>query len=678
MKRKLLAVILAFTLLIPSVSFSSDVFYENSNDIYYLGANNSLFIPGEIEAIFDERIRGIVTAVDEVVYFIVSGDTDTETETDLATIFAYEYIDNSSDYEPVEIADIIGDAVWSEEDAVIYYVPQDDPMAIMAYNPEVDEHIPAARADGEIVGFDISLDGLIVKTDSSRRILVPRLGTLVEPESDITGVDSKVFKGGEIIINASHELSIRLDNVNGQMLVDTDVYYALEDDNNVYYLKLAEDSSSLMSYAIATGDTQTLYTYDEVMYSDLTCDGSYIYLTGRSGIIYQYSIDSGLSQLFASIDVEQVKQPYVVALSNLLIIYDYAADSDDRFVKKLDLNNYNPQPDVLNGILEDSKQTSETLTALSRGSRGDEVVRLQTRLKELGYLTGSVDGIFGSATLDAVMLVQEDMGYAITGDADEQFLSELYYTDVPAYERYKDLKHGDSGTRVTSLQERLRALYYMKEAADGKYGDDTVNAVILFQLQMGYTASGNITASQLRTLLSKNAEQYDGYLLLQRGDNAPAVKRLATRLKKLGYMTNSATNSYNKYVVQAVKLFESYNGLRQTGKATVARQEKIFSRNAKHYDPEPTPTPEPKYITEKQLKKMRNWMNNNLGTNYSKTQAIKNLQIRLMDLGFMAGSASGKYDVDTYNCVCEFQRACGLKVNGVANVDTLKEMFLYR
>ena len=49
--------------------------------------------------------------------------------------------------------------------------------------------------------------------------------------------------------------------------------------------------------------------------------------------------------------------------------------------------------------------------ALSRyGSRGDEVKQIQTKLKNWGYYSGSVDGIYGSGTLSAVKKFQKKNG----------------------------------------------------------------------------------------------------------------------------------------------------------------------------------------------------------------------------------------------------------------------------
>lgn len=52
---------------------------------------------------------------------------------------------------------------------------------------------------------------------------------------------------------------------------------------------------------------------------------------------------------------------------------------------------------------------------LRRGSRGELVKQVQTRLKNWGYYAGSVDGIFGSGTESAVKAFQRKNGLAADG-----------------------------------------------------------------------------------------------------------------------------------------------------------------------------------------------------------------------------------------------------------------------
>jgi len=67
------------------------------------------------------------------------------------------------------------------------------------------------------------------------------------------------------------------------------------------------------------------------------------------------------------------------------------------------------------------------LTLLSKGSQGEQVRVMQVRLKELGYLTGNVDGIFGNETLRAVERFQSYNNLKVDGIAGRNTLNKLYY-----------------------------------------------------------------------------------------------------------------------------------------------------------------------------------------------------------------------------------------------------------
>ncbi len=58
--------------------------------------------------------------------------------------------------------------------------------------------------------------------------------------------------------------------------------------------------------------------------------------------------------------------------------------------------------------------TAESAT-LTLGSRGEKVALVQQRLKEWGYYSGDVDGIFGRGTYNAVVRFQRKNGLSIDG-----------------------------------------------------------------------------------------------------------------------------------------------------------------------------------------------------------------------------------------------------------------------
>ena len=69
------------------------------------------------------------------------------------------------------------------------------------------------------------------------------------------------------------------------------------------------------------------------------------------------------------------------------------------------------------------EQFGEVLS--KQGSRGEEVKAIQLKLRELGYLLSSADGIFGPRTLEALKKFQKAKGLTVDGIAGPQTLKAL-------------------------------------------------------------------------------------------------------------------------------------------------------------------------------------------------------------------------------------------------------------
>ncbi len=67
---------------------------------------------------------------------------------------------------------------------------------------------------------------------------------------------------------------------------------------------------------------------------------------------------------------------------------------------------------------------------LKKGSTGPEVIRLQERLKLFGYLTGVVDGDYGSDTVSAVRKFQTEMGLNADGAAGPETQTKLFSVPI--------------------------------------------------------------------------------------------------------------------------------------------------------------------------------------------------------------------------------------------------------
>lgn len=69
---------------------------------------------------------------------------------------------------------------------------------------------------------------------------------------------------------------------------------------------------------------------------------------------------------------------------------------------------------------------------LKKGSRGDEVRILQTELKNLGYYSGKIDGIYGKGTVNAVKAFQRKNGLKADGIAGPLTQAKLYENKAQA------------------------------------------------------------------------------------------------------------------------------------------------------------------------------------------------------------------------------------------------------
>ncbi len=89
----------------------------------------------------------------------------------------------------------------------------------------------------------------------------------------------------------------------------------------------------------------------------------------------------------------------------------------------------------------ESLKAEEGTPTLQKGSKGDDVKKLQQRLKDLNYLSGGVDGDYGNGTASAVSAFQKEAGLSETGIADEATQKALYADDAPKSKVYMKLDY---------------------------------------------------------------------------------------------------------------------------------------------------------------------------------------------------------------------------------------------
>ncbi len=342
-------------------------------------------------------------------------------------------------------------------------------------------------------------------------------------------------------------------------------------------------------------------------------------------------------------------------------------------------------PDTLSALYSNSAARASGAAAstgetLENGSEGDAVRTLQKRLKELGYLKGSVDGSFGIATEAAVIAFQQRNGLTADGKAGNATLNRLYGDDAVrnggspvdtsagkagaaygadtsgiASTGYVTLEDGTRGEAVRRLQQRLKKLGYYDGAVDGSFGEGTAAAVMAFQLRNNLTVDGKAGPATQRVLYGDGGAI--SYSALREGEDGNAVRNLQYTLYELGYYDGKIDGSYGATTADAVRAFQIQNKLSPVdgvaGSATLSRL----------YSPEALPASAAEVSYEASRPGDRG-------------ELVVEIQDCLVQEGYLDG-ITGVYDAETEAAVKAFQKANGLTADGVAGEKTLQILFGY-
>ena len=234
------------------------------------------------------------------------------------------------------------------------------------------------------------------------------------------------------------------------------------------------------------------------------------------------------------------------------------------------------------------------------------------------------------------------------------------------------LRHGSTGTAVSALQQALKALGYYSGSIDGQFGTGTKAAVMAFQQTNGLSADGVAGSRTLARLYSDNAIAYtptqapvvratetpipgpSNYKYLELGSTGADVRTLQNRLRQMGYFNGTINGVYGSDTAASVMAFQQDNGLWVDGVAGPETQAKLYGTPA---------TPSTTASAYRTLK-----------SGLSGSDVLK-LQNRLIELGYLTGSASGYYDGNTASAVQAFQQRSGLTVDGIAGSGTQSALY---
>ena len=249
---------------------------------------------------------------------------------------------------------------------------------------------------------------------------------------------------------------------------------------------------------------------------------------------------------------------------------------------------------------------------LRRGDRdGDDsanIITLQNKLIELGYLRDTADGVFGANTESAVAAFQRSNGLTETGTADAATQRLLY----SGQELVSASNSTDPESVIYRTQEKLSLWGFLAAEPDGVAGSQTNEAVATFkeylrEYEKQYpTPSPEPTATPVpgsfgneaiavdTPIVKEDETRIDGHLLayvdgeyefqiyrqtVANGDSGDEVTRVQRRLYQLKYLP-IVDGAFGPSTERSLLYFQRKNGLNQTAVADEATQRVLFSGDA--------------------------------------------------------------------------------------------------
>ena len=312
-----------------------------------------------------------------------------------------------------------------------------------------------------------------------------------------------------------------------------------------------------------------------------------------------------------------------------------------------------------NGTLTAVKKFQSKYGLVSDGIVGDvtwntlknEIATIQAQLNKKGCSVGTVDGIAGPTTYNAVISFQNKNGLTADGQVGTATWDILFDTVSGGTTHTRILKVTSplmQGDDVKAVQNKLNSLGYNCGTADGYYGNATRTAVISFQSATWnalFSSSSTSTGSSYTRLLKVTSP-------LMYGDDVKAVQN---KLNSLGFNCGTADGYYGNATKNAVISFQSAKGIDTDGVVGPTTWKLLFNSSA----------------------------SNNGG--YSRIlkvtsplmygDDVRAVQNKLNSLGYNCGTADGYYGNATKSAVISFQSAKGLTADGEVGPATWSALF---
>ena len=229
-----------------------------------------------------------------------------------------------------------------------------------------------------------------------------------------------------------------------------------------------------------------------------------------------------------------------------------------------------------NGTLTAVKKFQSKYGLVSDGIVGDvtwntlknEIATIQAQLNKKGCSVGTVDGIAGPTTYNAVISFQNKNGLTADGQVGSATWDILFDTISGGNSYSRILKVTSPlmyGEDIRVVQNKLNSLGYVAGTADGYYGNMTRDAIINFQSKKGLDADGEVGPNTWSALFNTSTSGESGYSRILKltsplmyGEDIRAVQN---RLNSLGYNAGTADGYYGNDTRNAVINFQTARGI---------------------------------------------------------------------------------------------------------------------
>lgn len=308
-------------------------------------------------------------------------------------------------------------------------------------------------------------------------------------------------------------------------------------------------------------------------------------------------------------------------------------------------------------------------TRLYQGDKGEEVLRLQRRLYQFGFLTDEPDGSYGKSTVEAVKAFQQRLidqelaqSFEITASGEATPITQLILYNS-AYSTYiGDVAVGDKGAEPLRIERRLYALGYMDEPADDTFDEYAMEALDLFKAQAGVLTFGAADRAAIEALFAAHAPEavHCAWRAVAKGDTGLTVRAAEEALVYGGMLNRLPEGTYDADMAKAVERLRSYLTAQEREEAALFTDDDSMSKEA----------------VEALIGGLLDYVTDVGGSSKDNEAETARVQRRLYALYYLPKiGVDGKWGGQSRDAVKEFQRDNGLDVTGVADRLTQEVLF---